>query len=127
MKGVVLVLCVAGAAWAGPEGYVASQGSGDGQGGQSPTSAPATYLFQWAVNDAPSGNSYGHSEQRDGDVTQGNYYVQLPDSRLLRVEYIADSTGYHPVITYEGEAKFPPSQPGQTGSSGQDQGHSYSG
>lgn len=67
-QAVVLVLWVAGAAWAGPEDY-GSGGSG-GQGGQSP-SAPAKYLFQWAVNDSPSGNSYGHSEQREGDVTQG--------------------------------------------------------
>lgn len=34
------------------------------------------------------------------------YYVQLPDSRLMTVEYFADETGYHPTITFEGEAQF---------------------
>lgn len=40
--------------------------------------------------------------------------MQLPDGRRLVVEYYADSTGYHPTITFEGEAQYP-SGPGQFG------------
>lgn len=36
-----------------------------------------------------------------------SFYVQLPDTRVLRVEYTADQSGFHPVVTYEGEAQFP--------------------
>ncbi|KAG7176069.1 pro-resilin-like [Homarus americanus] len=97
-------------------GSVGSGGQGDlltsatnnyGQQGVQFPSAPAQYNFQWDVNDSPSGNFYGHGEERNGDNTQGNYYVQLPDGRRLLVEYFADQTGYHPTVTYEGEATFP--------------------
>ncbi|XP_037786458.1 pro-resilin-like [Penaeus monodon] len=85
---------------------------GTGSGPAQYPSAPAQYTFQWDVNDQLSGNFYGHQEQREGANTQGKYYVQLPDGRRLVVEYFADSTGYHPTITFEGEAQFPsgPSQ-----------------
>lgn len=43
---------------------------GGNQGGSGP-SAPARYNFQWDVNDQPSGNFYGHGEERDGANTQG--------------------------------------------------------
>ncbi|XP_071547076.1 pro-resilin-like [Panulirus ornatus] len=126
MKVVVLVLLVATAAAArgNPDGY-GNQGSG-GQGGQHP-SAPAQYSFQWDVDDPPSSNFYGHQEERDGVNTQGSYYVQLPDGRLLRVEYTVDGSGYHPVLTYEGEANFQTDGSGQGFSNkGQGgQGHSY--
>ncbi|XP_071547105.1 pro-resilin-like isoform X2 [Panulirus ornatus] len=82
------------------------QGGYGGQGGQFP-SAPARYSFQWDVDDPPSGNHFGHGEQRDGANTQGSYYIKLPDTRLMRVEYYVDQTGYHPTVTYEGEAQFP--------------------
>nr|XP_045603476.1 pro-resilin-like [Procambarus clarkii] len=77
-----------------------------GQGGHY-GSAPASYNFQWDVNDQPSGNFYGHEEQRDGDNTQGSYYVQLPDSRKLKVEYFVDQFGYHPTVSFEGDAQYP--------------------
>ncbi|KAK7073693.1 hypothetical protein SK128_016156 [Halocaridina rubra] len=67
----------------------------------------AQYEFQYDVSEPLYGSAYGHSEVRDGSYTQGSYYVQLPDSRLLKVEYIADEYGYHPTITYEGEAFHP--------------------
>lgn len=46
---------------------------GGGGGGQYDGSgfAPAQYTFKWDVNDAASGNFYGHEEQRDGINTQG--------------------------------------------------------
>ena len=36
---------------------------------------------------------------------------QLPDTRIMRVEYYVDDWGFHPTITYEGVAQFPPSPP----------------
>ncbi|XP_042204986.1 uncharacterized protein LOC121854389 [Homarus americanus] len=105
MKTAALVLSVAVAAWAVPQG---------GYNYQEPVvqgpryaSAPAQYNFQWDVNHSPSSNFYGHQEGRDGANTKGSYYVQLPDSRLMRVEYYVDETGYHPTVTFEGEAQFP--------------------
>ncbi|KAA0189115.1 Cuticle Protein CPR RR Uncl [Hyalella azteca] len=53
------------------------------------------------------GANFGHKEQRDGYKTTGAYYVHLPDGRLQKVSYTADEYGYHPVVTYEGVAKFP--------------------
>ncbi|XP_042884758.1 pro-resilin-like [Penaeus japonicus] len=97
-----------------------------GQGSQFPTgtgqaqypSVPAQYAFQWDVNHQPSGNFYGHKEQREDANTQGSYYVQLPDGRRLLVEYYVDATGYHPTVTFEGEAQYP---------SGGNQGYGQSG
>ncbi|XP_037801561.1 uncharacterized protein LOC119596399 [Penaeus monodon] len=37
-----------------------------------PAYAPAKYDFNYAVNDPPSGNDFGHQEARDGDNTQGS-------------------------------------------------------
>lgn len=55
--------------------------------------------------DAPEfGTKFGHEEQRQGDVAQGRYYVQLPDGRTQVVEYTADQDGFKPKISYEGEA-----------------------
>ncbi|XP_063591352.1 uncharacterized protein LOC134768460 [Penaeus indicus] len=101
----IVALCVVAAAWAAPQG---------GYNYQAPVvqqpeypSVPAQYSFQWDVNDQYSGNYYGHQEQRDGANTHGSYYVRLPDTRLMRVEYYVDEYGFHPVITYEGEAQYP--------------------
>ncbi|XP_050687052.1 cuticle protein 18.6-like [Eriocheir sinensis] len=68
---------------------------------------PAQYAFQWEVNDDYYGNYYGHQEQREGVLTEGSYYVRLPDTRLMKVDYYVDEFGYHPTITYEGEAQYP--------------------
>ncbi|KAK8746265.1 hypothetical protein OTU49_017338 [Cherax quadricarinatus] len=101
MKTFVLVLSiVAMVAVARP------QGGYGGHGGLIPI-GPAQYNFQWEVNDPPSGNSYGHQEHRDGDNTKGSYYVQLPDTRRMLVEYVVDQFGYHPTVTFEGKAQYP--------------------
>ncbi|XP_063242313.1 pro-resilin-like [Bacillus rossius redtenbacheri] len=71
-------------------------------------SGPAKYEFSYQVNDAPSGNDFGHKESRDGDVANGVYYVALPDGRKQMVEYVADQAGYRPQVTYQGEAKYGP-------------------
>nr|XP_045595913.1 pro-resilin-like [Procambarus clarkii] len=124
MKTVALVLSVAAVvmARASPQGY-GVPGTG-GSGGQY-SSSPANYNFQWDVDDSASGNFYGHREQATDGNVQGSYYVQLPDTRRQLVEYTADDSGYHPVVTYEGQAEF--GGGGGKGSSGSGGGYSYSG
>ncbi|XP_042204615.1 pro-resilin-like isoform X3 [Homarus americanus] len=114
MKTAALVLLVVVAAWAGPQDY-GSQGTGGYGGSGGGSSAPAPYSFQWDVDDAPSGNFYGHGEQGSGGNAQGKYYVRLPDTRLQQVEYTADDSGYHPIVTYEGVAQFGGGSGGQGG------------
>nr|XP_027225046.1 pro-resilin-like [Penaeus vannamei] len=121
---VVFALLAAVASAVPEEGY--NYQSPGGQGSQFPTGAggaqypsvPAQYAFQWDVNHEPSGNFYGHKEQREDANTQGSYYVQLPDGRRLLVEYYVDASGYHPTVTFEGEAQYP---------SGGNQGYGQSG
>ncbi|XP_037802201.1 cuticle protein-like [Penaeus monodon] len=72
---------------------------------------PAKYDFDWAVKHDYSGNHFGHHESRDGDYTQGSYYVQLPDTRLQTVKYYVDGdSGYVAEVEYEGEAQHPESE-----------------
>ncbi|XP_069972551.1 pro-resilin-like [Penaeus vannamei] len=67
-------------------------------------SSEAKYSFNWAVSDDSSSNEFGHQEARDGDDTQGSYYVQLPDGRLQTVKYFVDGdSGYVAEVNYEGE------------------------
>ncbi|XP_063614332.1 pro-resilin-like [Penaeus indicus] len=111
----VVVFSLAALARAAPqEGYnyptpgvqglpLAGSGSGSGFGQEQYPSVPAQYSFQWDVNDAPSGNFFGHGEQRENDNTQGKYYVQLPDGRRMVVEYYVDSNGFHPTVSFEGQ------------------------
>ncbi|XP_042884757.1 pro-resilin-like [Penaeus japonicus] len=121
---VVFALLVAVALAIPQEGY--NYPAPGGQGSQFPTgtgqaqypSVPAQYAFQWDVNHEPSGNFYGHKEEREDANTQGSYYVQLADGRRLLVEYYVDATGYHPTVTFEGEAQYP---------SGGNQGYGQSG
>ncbi|XP_064077124.1 pro-resilin-like [Macrobrachium nipponense] len=73
-------------------------------------SSEAKYNFNWAVRDESSENDFGHQEARDGDDTQGSYYVHLPDGRLQKVSYHVDGDdGYVAEVSYEGEARFPDS------------------
>ncbi|XP_042875680.1 cuticle protein 7-like [Penaeus japonicus] len=69
----------------------------------------AKYDFNWAVKDEYSGNDFGQQESRDGDNTEGSYYVQLPDGRLQKVTYYVDGdNGYVADVTYEGRAFMTP-------------------
>uniref|UniRef100_A0A8D8BG04 Pro-resilin n=1 Tax=Culex pipiens TaxID=7175 RepID=A0A8D8BG04_CULPI len=71
--------------------------------------------FNYNVNDIETGNDYSHNAVSDGDVTRGEYRVQLPDGRTQIVRYTADwKNGYNAEVTYEGEAKYPEG-PGQGG------------
>ncbi|XP_042239745.1 pro-resilin-like [Homarus americanus] len=105
----VLVLCAATMTVARPQNRPNEYYSSTGP------DIPAQYNFNWQVKDDPSGNDFGHEESRDGDNTQGSYYVLLPDGRLQRVTYTVDgNSGYVAEVTYEGEAQFPTYQSSYT-------------
>ncbi|XP_064111968.1 cuticle protein 19.8-like [Macrobrachium nipponense] len=75
---------------------------------------PAQYNFNYAVKDDYSGNDFGHEEGRNGYDTQGSYYVQLPDGRLQKVDYVVKGdSGYLAQVNYQGEAQYPTYQPSQ--------------
>ena len=81
-------------------------------------SSEAKYDFSWNVDDDSSENHFGQQESRDGDNTQGSYYVQLPDGRLQKVSYHVDGDdGYVAEVTYEGEAEFPSQESYESGES----------
>ncbi|XP_042226738.1 pro-resilin-like [Homarus americanus] len=70
-------------------------------------SSEAQYNFNWAVDHDPSSNEFGHQETRDGDDTQGSYYVQLPDGRRQTVTFYVDGdSGYLADVKYDGEARY---------------------
>ncbi|XP_042885435.1 pro-resilin-like [Penaeus japonicus] len=70
-------------------------------------SGEAKYDFNWAVKHDDSGNDFGHQEARDGEDTQGSYYVHLP-TQPSTVRYV-DDDGYVAEVNYDGEARFPDS------------------
>ncbi|XP_064077138.1 pro-resilin-like [Macrobrachium nipponense] len=81
--------------------YAPRRGSSE----ESYESSEAKYSFNWAVDHDPSSNEFGHQETRDGDDTQGSYYVELPDGRLQTVKYFVDGdSGYVAEVNYEGSA-----------------------
>ncbi|XP_042239701.1 pro-resilin-like isoform X2 [Homarus americanus] len=105
----VLVLCVVTMPVARPQNHPSEYY------GSPVSNTPAQYNFNWQVKDDPSGNDFGHEESRDGDNTQGSYYVLLPDGRLQRVTYTVNgNSGYVAEVTYEGEAQFPTYQSSYT-------------
>ncbi|XP_037079579.1 uncharacterized protein LOC119100606 [Pollicipes pollicipes] len=58
------------------------------------------YSFSWAVDEPDYGNNCGHSEESDGIVTQGEYRVLLPDSRIQIVTYgVEGDSGYQAQVT----------------------------
>ena len=70
---------------------------------------PATYTWEYAVKDDYTNNNFGAKESRDGYLTQGKYFVSLPDGRLQTVTYVVDGAGgYVPVVEYSGVAQYPP-------------------
>lgn len=73
---------------------------------------PAVYTWEYAVQDDYTNNNFGAKEARDGYLTNGKYYVNLPDGRLQTVTYTVDGgAGYVPVVEYSGEAQYPPENP----------------
>ncbi|XP_063872229.1 pro-resilin-like [Scylla paramamosain] len=59
------------------------------------------YDFQWGVQDEESGNTFSHVENSDGQTTQGEYRVLLPDGRTQVVKFFDNGDGYNAEVTYE--------------------------
>lgn len=61
---------------------------------------PPKYEYGYSIDNQDKA-SQGHKEARDGDNTQGNYYVNLPEGQSQAdVKYIADDWGFHPVVRF---------------------------
>ena len=72
---------------------------------------PTPYNFDYGVS--AGATNFGHSESGDGfGSAHGGYWVNLPDGRVQNVNYWADGSGYHPVVTYQGTAIYPSSKGG---------------
>ncbi|KAL7739533.1 hypothetical protein ACLKA6_012675 [Drosophila palustris] len=60
---------------------------------------PATYSFNYAVNDESTGDIKDHSETRDGYVVRGSYSLIDPDGFKRTVTYTADNIhGFNAVV-----------------------------
>ena len=56
------------------------------------------------MEDDYSSVEMGKTEEREGDLTTGNYHVVLPDGRKQNVDYYVDGySGYVADVQYEGE------------------------
>jgi hypothetical protein len=69
---------------------------------------PPAYDFSYGVhtNDYHGASNFGHTENRVGYTTNGEYRVDLPDGRTQVVTYtVGDATsGYVADVRYEGQA-----------------------
>jgi len=127
-KLISLLLCLVGSVISSPNpkqygSYEDGYGHGGGHGGHGGYNVIGTvnkvvdyyskpqYAFGYEVEDYYNALSHGRWEIRDGDVTQGQYRVLLPDGRIQIVSYIADKGGYRPTIQYIGKGQHPPPPP----------------
>ncbi|CAL4153992.1 unnamed protein product, partial [Meganyctiphanes norvegica] len=102
IKLAVLLLCCVGVALCLPQSYGPPPPAPTAGYGAPEEQAPAKYDFDWSVKDDESGNDFGHEESRDGDFTEGSYYVLLPDGRLQKVSYYVDGdSGFVAEVDYE--------------------------
>ncbi|CAH0564908.1 unnamed protein product [Brassicogethes aeneus] len=72
-------------------------------------SAPTPYDFNYKVDNAPTNTYFGQNEAADpaGRVV-GQYYVYLPDGRLMTVDYTVDGeSGFVPRISFQNQAPIP--------------------
>ncbi|XP_064111966.1 pro-resilin-like [Macrobrachium nipponense] len=77
---------------------------------------PAQYNFSTTPREGRTTQetNFGHEEGRNGYDTQGSYYVQLPDGRLQKVDYVVKGdSGFLAQVNYQGEAQYPKYQPSQ--------------
>jgi len=69
---------------------------------------PPEYSFSWRVQDQYSKNDYGQSENREGEKTEGSYYVLLPDGRTQKVTYSVDAySGFQANVEFVGDILQP--------------------
>lgn len=62
------------------------------------------FNFAYAVSDYQTSNQQSHQANSDGDVTRGEYRVQLPDGRTQIVRYTADwKNGYNAEVNFTTE------------------------
>merc|ERR1719244_1572960 len=59
------------------------------------------YDFDWGVQDEESGNQFSHVETSDGQTTQGEYRVLMPDGRTQVVKFFDNGNGFNAEVTYE--------------------------
>ncbi|XP_014203626.1 pro-resilin-like [Copidosoma floridanum] len=91
-----------------PGGYPSPGGPGD-HGGDHVHEPGMPFDFNYAVKEDAYGNDYSHNAISDGDVTRGEYRVQLPDGRTQIVRYTADwKNGFMAQVSYEGTPSFGP-------------------
>lgn len=68
--------------------------------------ASAIYDFEYNVKDDYSHVNMGHTENRNGDNSKGQYFVDLPDGRRQTVRYYVDGySGYVADVQYTGETR----------------------
>ncbi|VEN35128.1 unnamed protein product [Callosobruchus maculatus] len=75
--------------------------------------APAKYIFEYGVEDTHTGDIHSHKEQREGDVTHGEYSLHEADGTIRTVKYTVDKhSGFNAVVERSGKASHP--QPAKT-------------
>ncbi|XP_065214052.1 cuticle protein 8-like [Planococcus citri] len=66
--------------------------------------APASYNFEYHVNNPETGDIKSQNEIREGDVVHGQYALVEPDGSVRSVEYTADDqNGFRAVVHRSGE------------------------
>lgn len=60
------------------------------------------------MKDEDSGDDFSHTQAHNGQATQGEYRVKLPDGRLQIVSYTADSQGYKAEVKYDEDKSSQP-------------------
>lgn len=67
----------------------------------------ARYKYGYDVKGGYKGGDFGHQESRNGDLTRGSYYTDLPDGRRIHVKYYVNGySGFVADVRYEGKAKY---------------------
>merc|ERR1712243_71522 len=84
MKVLIIISTVLACSLSKPQGYPQEPSYPD---------EPPKYQFTYGVQDPDTGNNYGQQESRDGESTQGEYFVNLPDGRLQKVTYTVSGDG----------------------------------
>ena len=68
-----------------------------------PNQYGGNYQFSYNVKDQYEGLNFGHSENQNGQYTQGEYFVLLPDGRLQKVKYnVNGDSGFIADVSYQG-------------------------